>query len=414
MKIGYLMQAGAPEVRAQPLSGPAAHVWNVCRELQGLGHSVRLLMLAGGSLWRSDDLVSFAPVATPLDRGARRLFERGVRRVQSQSGLPYLHLFESLRFAAACRQELGDCDILYERMGWMGYGGAIAARRSGQPLILEVNGDHLTEYEMLNVAPKGVQRAASIRIMRWATRQAAHVVATGAGWRRRFLERWGGDPQRVSVIENGSEVVSLLAREQLAVFATAGNDGPGNAQAPVQMVYVGAFEPWHGITVLLAALEQALAQGTQVHLHLIGDGSELPVVQQKLVEHNLAAHVTLHGFLRIQQAAPILRTCEIGVSPYCGRVEYSGLKLLDYKAAGLATIASGQNGEPGVLRQGVTGWITPPCDVEQLAAAITTLCWDAGLRRRIGQTARLEAEQQHSWRCTAQQLEAVFLQVVQS
>jgi glycosyltransferase involved in cell wall biosynthesis len=123
--------------------------------------------------------------------------------------------------------------------------------------------------------------------------------------------------------------------------------------------------------------------------------------------------VTLHGFLRIEQAAPILGRSEIGLSPYCGRVEYSGLKLLDYKAAGLATIASGEHGEPVVLAHGRTGWIVPPCSAEQLAAAILTLCADPPLRRTIGQAARRDAEAQHSWRHTAEQLLTIFERLVQ-
>jgi glycosyltransferase involved in cell wall biosynthesis len=292
----------------------------------------------------------------------------------------------------------------------MGYGGALAARRGGQPLVLEVNGDHLAEYEMLGVAPQGVQRDASIRIMRWATRQAAAVIAAGAGWRRRFLERWPVDPRRVTVVENGSEVVDRLRREQLAAFAPP---ALGDGAAPVRLAYMGALEPWHGVTVLLRALAQVAAQAAPIHLDLIGSGSETPAVKQLIAELGLASCVTLHGFLPIQDAAPILARCEIGLSPYCGRVEYSGLKLLDYKAAGLATIASGEDGEPAVLRHGVTGWIVPPCDVEQLAAAVSLLGRDAPLRRALGQAARREAEAQHSWRCTAQQIEAVFAGLLQ-
>ncbi len=409
MRIGYLLQAGAPDMEATPRSGPAVHVWHVCREWMALGHSVRLLLLAKGRVWVSDDLLAWQPVTTPLDRGLPRLCERAVRRVQATLKLPYLHLFESLRFAAACRQELADCDILYERMGWMGYGGAIAARRSGQPLILEVNGDHLAEYEMLGIAPQGLQRSASIRIMRWATQQAAQVVAAGAGWRRRFLERWPVDPQRVTVVENGSEVVDLLRREQLHSFAPPTR---AEAAAPVRLAYMGALEPWHGVSVLLQALAQVVAHGTPVHLELIGSGSETALVERMIAELELAPYVTQHGFLRIQEAAPLLARCEVGLSPYCGRVEFSGLKLLDYKAAGLATIASGQGGEPAVLQQGVTGWIVPPCDVAQLAGAIEALCRDPQLRRSLGQAARREAEEQHSWRCTAQQLLTVFAQVL--
>lgn len=411
MKIGYLMQAGAPDMQVQPRSGPAAHVWHVCQELQALGHEVSLLTAAGNHLWRSDDLVTFRPVQVRMDRGALRLLERGTRRIQSTLRLPYLHFFESMRFASAVWQELGSCDLLYERMGWMGCGGAIAARRSGQPLVLEVNGDHLAEYEMLGVAPQGIQRTVSLRFMRWATAQAAWVVATGEGWRRRFLQRWPVDPARVSVVENGSEVVQLLARADLANFQ---EEPPvsGSREHPVRLVYVGAFEPWHGILVLINALAKVVEQNPCVHLDLIGDGSARGEIERLVAEHRLEPFVTLHGFLRIEQAAPILGRGEIGLSPYCGRVEYSGLKLLDYKAAGLATIASGAGGEPAVLQHGRTGWIVPPCDVDRLAEAVLTLAEDAALRRCIGQAARVEAEAEHSWRHTAVQLQAIFHKVV--
>lgn len=409
MKIGYLMQAGAPDVRAVPLSGPAAHVWHVCEELQELGHEVRLLAVWDQRIWVSDNLRSFRAVDVRLDRGLLHLFERGIRRVQSDLKLPYLHLFDSLRFAQACRQELGDCDLFYERMGWMGCGGALASRRSGQPLILEVNGDHLAEYEMLGVAPQGAQRSASVRMMRWATHQAAWVVATGEGWRRKFAERWQYDPSKVTVVENGSLVVDLLARTDLANFQPqAAPPGAGT----VRLAYLGAFEPWHGIRVLIDALALAAERVRGVHLDLIGDGALRGEIERQIAHYNLQQKVTLHGFLRISQAAPILARCEIALSPYCGRVEYSGLKLLDYKAAGLATIASGEAGEPAVLRHGQTGWIVPPCDVEQLAQAIVTLVQDAALRRCIGQAARMDAEAQHSWRHTVEQLQAIFEQVV--
>jgi glycosyltransferase involved in cell wall biosynthesis len=197
-------------------------------------------------------------------------------------------------------------------------------------------------------------------MMRWATHQAAWVVATGEGWRRKFAERWQYDPSKVTVVENGSLVVDLLARTDLANFQPqAAPPGAGT----VRLAYLGAFEPWHGIRVLIDALALAAERVPGVHLDLIGDGALRGEIERQIAHYNLQQKVTLHGFLRISQAAPILARCEIALSPYCGRVEYSGLKLLDYKAAGLATIASGEAGEPAVLRHGQTGWIVPPCDV---------------------------------------------------
>lgn len=403
MKIGYLMQAGAANLLARPLSGPSNHVKHVCQELAALGHEVNLLMKVDGRLWYTTDLERFTPVNAP--QGTHRLHkwsQRLVQRTQSALHLPYAAYFEALDFAQVVTQVMGDCDLFYERMGWMGYGGALAARRQGVPLVIEVNGDQWQELEILGVAPQGVQKWLALQIMRWMIHSTAHVVATGDGWRAGFIERWGVARAKVSAVENGSELVTLLKREELRAF----NEKP--ATDAVTLVYIGAFEPWHGLSVLLNATAKARQQGVTVKLYLLGAGPEQANLERQIQALHLQAVVTMPGFVDMATMAAYLAQADIGVCPYCGRVEYSGLKLLDYKAAGLATIASGANGQPVVLRQGVTGLIVPPCDEERLAAAIVALSHNHDLRRQMGQTARLEAEEQHSWRNTAQRLDAIF------
>lgn len=407
MKIGYLMQAGAADMMASPLSGPANHVKHVCQELEALGHSVEILLHLHGQLWHSADLAVYQPVHVPrLERGPWRLVQGMLRRTQGTLHLPHSAFFEAFHFAVACRQVLGDADLFIERMGWLGYGGTLASRWLNRPLCLEVNGDHLDEMTMLGVAPQGLQRWLSLQQMRWMTRQAAHVITTGDGWRQRFLERWPVPAAKVTAVENGSEVVDLLDRHALRAFAE------DDRERAINVVYVGGFEQWHGVVNLLRGLATALAQGANTMLYLIGTGPEQETIEQTIRELHLEDHVTMTGFLDIQTLATYLAQADIGVCPYCGRVEYSGLKLLDYKAAGLATIASGANGQPIVLRHGETGWIVPPCDIDALSTALVTLSNDHALRRQMGQIARMEAEREHSWRHTAQRLEQIFQTVL--
>lgn len=406
MKIGYLMQTGVANMLAQPLSGPSHHVKQVCQELGALGHEVQLLMQWQGQLWRSADLQHYTPVGVArMERGAIKVARRLVGRVQSTWHLPYAAFFEAVRFAQACRQWLGDCDLFYERMGWMGYGGALAARWLGIPLVLEVNGDHVTELQTLGVMPQGSQQWVALRLMAWMTAQAAHVVTTGDGWRSRFLERWPVPPSKVSTVENGSALVTFLRREQLRAFRET------NQSRAIKLVYAGGFEAWHGIGVLLRAVAQARHQGAPVDLTLLGAGPEEATIERQIVEYGLEAVVTLAGFVDSQHLAMHLAEADIGLCPYCGRVEYSGLKLLDYKAAGLATIASGLQGQPAVLRHGVTGLIVPPCNETAMAQAIVALSAHHEQRRAMGRQARQEAEMVHHWRHTAQRLDTIFQQV---
>jgi glycosyltransferase involved in cell wall biosynthesis len=403
VKIGYLIQQST-EIRRPPFDGPANHVREVFDELNRLGHQVRLLARLDGQIWVADDLGHFRLAApTGLDGGPLRLLERVVRRVQSQLHLPYANLFDSWRFALACCREFRDYDLLYERMSWMGYGGGLAARWLKRPLVVEYNGDHLHDLEAKGIAPQGIQRRLSLALMGWAIRQVAHVVATGEGWRKQFIERWAFDSNKVSCVENGTVLVRLLHREQLNVFRKSSNSG-----REVSLVYLGGFYAWHGVQILIKAFAKARQNGAPIRLQLIGSGVGLDGAKQAVSELGLEPWVTFSGQLSASEFAPLLADADIGLSPYCGWSEYSGLKLFDYKAAGLAIIASGDGGQPKTLTHGVTGWIVPPCDEAALTAAIVQLGTDANLRRRLGQAARLNAEENHGWDQTARQLEKVF------
>jgi glycosyltransferase involved in cell wall biosynthesis len=407
LRIGYLMQEGV-EIRRPPFNGPANHVRHVINKLERRGHRIRVLVRLEGRIWKSDNLSDFEPVTVRwMDKGVLRLFERAARRIQFEMRLPYAAMFESLRFAKACLQELRGYDLFYERLGWVGYGGGLAARWSNIPLVLEDNGDALFDLEAKGVAPNGTQRRLSVALMQKAVRCAAHVVSTGVGWREQFIKRWAFESSKATTVENGTMLTHLLSRERLRSFRIEQETG-----GTVTLAYLGGFYPWHGISVLLPALARALGRGAQAKLLMIGSGDGFDEAQRMVTKLGLHEAVTFAGHLKPEQYAPVLATADIGVSPYCCWPEFSGLKVLDYKAAGLPTIASGKNGQPPTLKTGQTGLIVPPCDEGALCEAIIRLCADRDLRRAMGRAARIEAEQVHSWEHTAEQLEQVFAKVL--
>lgn len=406
MKIAYLME-GQEEIRWPPYNGPANHVRQIVKELHLRGHPVRLIARLDGKLWKSDDLVDFSPVAdVPLDGGWRRFSEKAIRKTQSTFQLPYLGYFESLRFAQACQRELAGFDVMLERFTWMNYGGLLAARRMKLPWVSEYNGNPLDDLKAKQADPQGVQRKIAIQLNRFVLNHADHVIATGDGWRKSCIEDWGINPDRITIIENGTELLQILDRDQLQAFR---EDDPHRL---VQVVYLGGFYPWHGIAILLRAVSRVLADCHKLRVVLIGSGPGMEEAQQLVNDLGLEEIVEFTGSLSAAKYAPILADTDIGVSPYCGWQEYSGLKLFDYKAAGLACIASGENGQPKTLGHAETGWIVPPCDVEALAAALRRMILDPTLRRSLGQAARFEAEAQHGWNHTTDKVEKLLQSVI--
>ena len=405
MDLGLLLQQ-TTELRQPPFDGPANHTRSVFLALRDLGHTVRLLARDGTEIWATEDFRHFRTIRVDaMEHGAGRWLERGVRRTQRGLRLPYANLFESRRLALAACEQLAGVDLIYERMSWMGWGGGWAASRLGCPLVIEYNGDPLLDLDAHGIAPRGMQRKLSLALTRRSLRRAAHVVASGEGWRRQFIERWGFEAWRVTVVENGSALVQLLERGDLRSYA-----GAGPTDAPVRVLYLGGFQPWQGIPILLRALQRA-ATRVDLQLWLIGSGPGMSEARQQVENAGLASRVTFTGSLSTEEYAPLLAQGDIGVSAYCGWREYSGLKLLEYKAAGLAIVASGEADQPRTLRHGETGWIVPACDEAALTEALILLAQDPSLRRRLGQAAREEAERLHSWSETGRQLTAVFQQV---
>lgn len=405
------MQEGAPDIRAPNRSGSANHVKRVIEELRELGHQTHLLASYDGQIWSSRDLKTFDPVySIRFEQGLRRQVERLVRGLQARLHAPYFNWFKSMGFAAAIEEVFQGCDLLYERMGWMGYAGGIAKKRMRIPLVLEVNnGNFLEELKYRGTLPEGVQLKISLRLIHFALNRATHIIASGEGHKEILSTHWGIPEDKIAVVENGTDVINLVTRDQIIAFKPQQSE-----QSKIQIVFAGTFDVWQGVDVLLKAIKRIIEDNYIEKVVLIGSGDQYETIAALVSSLNLNDVVEFAGHLPINKLATRLSQADIGIAPYCGWHEFSGLKLFDYMAAGLAVITSGRNGHPVTIDHMRTGWIVPPCDEQSLANAISVLASDSALRRRMGREARMQAEKLHSWEQTAKKLEEVFVRVLEN
>jgi glycosyltransferase involved in cell wall biosynthesis len=88
----------------------------------------------------------------------------------------------------------------------------------------------------------------------------------------------------------------------------------------------------------------------------------------------------------------VVAACDVITAPFLSE-RFSSVSVLDAMAMGKPVVASDVGELRLVVRHGVTGYLVPPGQVAELAAAVTRVLGSAAERDRLGAQARVEAEQ---------------------
>jgi glycosyltransferase involved in cell wall biosynthesis len=405
LRIGYLWQY--KNVDFSKHIGPTIHKLAIINGLRNRGHRVRVVTAPQTQHQWSDDLESWQDAKGSLSQTLLfRGVESPVRRLQSLLQAPYFNFFDSVRYADACSSVLKGFDILYERYFLHNYGGLFAARRMGVPLVLELNGNTLEEYEQLGIELSKAQWA----ILRLLTRQiyahADHLVAVTERLREQTIEQWQVDPAKITTIQNGTYIHPLLNRAQKMDIRAR----YGLGDKPLVM-FVGGFQPWHGIDRLVDAFARVPARNKEARLVLVGDGPCRSAIEAQVDRLQIRDHVLFTGNVAHEDVSALLNTADIGVlshPPSTAAMSGSPMKLFEYMAAGNAIVATALPNIEIILTHGSTGLIVPPNNLEAMADAICTLLSDDKLRTTLGQRARQEAIDSHSWDNTVAKVERLL------
>jgi glycosyltransferase involved in cell wall biosynthesis len=158
-------------------------------------------------------------------------------------------------------------------------------------------------------------------------------------------------------------------------------------EASVRFVFAGRDDPAKGLAVLLDAWRDAPA-GAALVLATAADGGAAAHTRESPAPGGRAHPVRL-GSLTPTQLREVYAASDVLVVPSIATRTFRepwGLVVNEAMSRGLAVIASDQVGAAagGLVRDGETGLVVPAGDARALAAAITRLAGDPGLRERLG------------------------------
>lgn len=282
-------------------------------------------------------------------------------------------------------------DFIYERASLYATAGVKLAEALRRPLLVELNAPLALEHVAYRAGALGDLAAEAER---WMLTRADAVLAV-SGELREYVAGLGVEPGRICVIPNG--VDPALFRPGSAEPTT--RERWGLRDGPV-LGFVGGLRPWHGVEVLPALLERLVRRHPNVQLAIVGDGPLRGELEAEVRARQLDSAVLFTGALPQEEVASLVRHFAVGLAPY-PRLEhafyFSPLKLFEYMAAGTAVVAARLGQIAEVVRDGETGLLYPPGDVEALVGACERLLEDPGLRSRLGRVAADEVRARYTW-----------------
>lgn len=361
--------------------GASVHVRALTDAMAAAGHAVTILTLRPGP----DDGPS--PRATlvacplpPADEATPAALDR-----QARAGA------DRLTALALAWLKTHPCDLIYERYSLWSDAGARLRAATGLPLALEVNAPLRQEaaaYRTLS----DPELAAAIETRQFA---AADFLAVVSQPLADYVVAHGAAPERVHVLPNAVDPALFHpAVDGRHVRRRYGLDGR------IVVGFAGRMRPWHDGPTLLRAFARLHAADPAYHLLLVG---ELPAEMTDAIRRaGLAEAVTCTGPIPHAEVPAHLAAMDVAVCSHAAEVAddgfyFSPLKLFEYLACAVPTVAAAVGQPAELIQPGHNGELYPPGDDAALAAAIARLVADPVRARRMAWNGATLVLRSHTW-----------------
>lgn len=376
-----------------PLSGGGSpRISNIIRAFARQGHEV---VAAGGITGSEAEAKEYL--------GCSELVRlQAVSRLDPAKMKKYLltHPVNIFRLVRAVRSFRPDLIVAHNTIaGW----GAIWGRRLSRKkprLVLNLT-DVLFEY--LDDYSSGgwlslVQKFG--RKMERAAIKGADRIITISRAMKEIVTAYGASPERIGIVCDGVDL-SIFRRYESGDLRK--NLAPGKDTV---LVFQGVIDPQDGPELLVAAATIILSRRPATAIWIIGEGTAVPALKERVRSAGLADDFFFSGWLTQAEVARHMSAGDIGLVILPDIVSARGrvtLKEFEYWACGLAVVAPRLPALEEVIEEGKTGLFYRPGDVADLAAKVEDLIADPARSREMAENGGRLVKEKYQWQLLADQ-----------
>ncbi|MGL4522295.1 MAG: N-acetyl-alpha-D-glucosaminyl L-malate synthase BshA, partial [Bacilli bacterium] len=159
----------------------------------------------------------------------------------------------------------------------------------------------------------------------------------------------------------------------------------------------------HDVVDVFASVHETIKS----KLVLVGDGPEFRSVREHVRAKGLCKHVLLLG--KQDNVVDLLSISDVKL--LLSEKESFGLVLLEAMACGVVPVGTEVGGIPEVITHGVTGYVAPLGDIEQLAGYVRKLLQDEHLMKRMQQEGLKRVQNEFALETIVAQYESIYEKV---
>jgi glycosyltransferase involved in cell wall biosynthesis len=273
--------------------------------------------------------------------------------------------------------------------------GRAVARWSGLPLVYEVRGFRDEFWRISHGEDETVDHAVLSRQADSDTMLEARTVVTlGEQMKAEVVDR-GVAPERVAIVPNAVDTTRFRpGPRDPGLAASYGID-----RSDVVIGYISSFQPYEDFATLVDAIAMLRERGRPVRGLLVGDGSTLPDIRQRVVDRGMDGVIRLPGRIPHTAVPQHHRLIDVFVVPRVAtRLAQlvTPLKPLEAMASGRALAVARLDALTETVIPGRTGVTFEPGNAADLASVVERLVLDPFERRRLGEAARTWVEQERT------------------
>ncbi len=291
-------------------------------------------------------------------------------------------------------------DIIYERYSLFYFAGLWLKKKTGLPLIVEVNSPlrrERTEHGGLSLK----------RLAAWTERKVwrgADALLPVTQVLAEDLLAIGIAPEKITVIPNGVTERWLAPVDALPIIKKHQLEGK------LVLGFTGFVRDWHGVDKVLDYM--ANNPERRLHLLLVGDGPAVPDLKAQATRLGLADSFTVTGVVQREDVAKHVAAFDIALQPRV--TEYaSPLKLMEYMALSRPILAPDMANIREVLVDGENALLFNANDDVAMGRTLDRLVHDQTLCETLGKAARQTVlDREMTWDGNARKVAEIAAQLI--